>query len=451
MDIYRFVNSKDIRKHLQDIQYEFSSLEAAWLIYQCRDASVEEKHAAWNELIGTMPDCRIEERRRTRPQSSLHAFLKKYMELENRYIHEFMGEIQGTADMSNMIYAYRYEEKYIGDYQPPFYNTVYSSFSNVLSSIKEDALESKDIELGILTGYRIIKMNVNAPCYGWHMYLDSKQRIMRISPDMDINNEDENDIFYGVFDGLWFDFPVPFKRGDIVWDPEHPDGLCGGPFVLDSCGLNGIEQDSTREFLKKDGDNTDMNACGYFLDNESVDPCCGIYHEIMWNYMDLEYYDRKLVQGERVLTALSSHLKGDIDSILFAKAYHSILSEEAAKFSEPRDVTLRGLVLAGLAEEQHIKIWLDDVHKAPEGYKWCRSVNEAMSLIKRSEYKWNAEVIDVIDCDNYLGEYAKDGGNGIKLLEWLAERETFYPVVAHCMDPDAVESMQSYIRRHWGN
>ena len=51
MDILRFINSKDIRKHLKDTGYEFNSLEAAWLIYQCRNATIREKHKAWNELM----------------------------------------------------------------------------------------------------------------------------------------------------------------------------------------------------------------------------------------------------------------------------------------------------------------------------------------------------------------------------------------------------------------
>ena len=51
MNILRFVNSKDIREHLRNIGYEFNSLEAAWLIYQCHDATIDEKHKAWNELI----------------------------------------------------------------------------------------------------------------------------------------------------------------------------------------------------------------------------------------------------------------------------------------------------------------------------------------------------------------------------------------------------------------
>ena len=75
-----------------------------------------------------------------------------------------------------------------------------------------------------------------------------------------------------------------------------------------------------------------------------------------------------------------------------------------------------------------IRIWLDDLRPAPEGYIWCRSVNEAKRLIGSlgADRK-----ITVIDCDHDLGDYASDGGDGIKLLDWLAENERFYPIALH--------------------
>ena len=72
MNLYRFINSKDVQAHLQSMQYKFDSLEAAWLINQCLDASIQEKHDAWSELIKTMPDCRIKERYNTADHDSLH-------------------------------------------------------------------------------------------------------------------------------------------------------------------------------------------------------------------------------------------------------------------------------------------------------------------------------------------------------------------------------------------
>ena len=89
MNVYRFINSKDIREHLETIKYPFGSLEAAWIIYQCRFASLEEKHAAWRELIQTMPDCAIEERPNTEAHNSLHRFLAEYMERETKLLHAF--------------------------------------------------------------------------------------------------------------------------------------------------------------------------------------------------------------------------------------------------------------------------------------------------------------------------------------------------------------------------
>ena len=32
-----------------------------------------------------------------------------------------------------------------------------------------------------------------------------------------------------------------------------------------------------------------------------------------------------------------------------------------------------------------MKLWVDDIRQAPEGYKWCRSVNDAIQLIETSE------------------------------------------------------------------
>ena len=34
-----------------------------------------------------------------------------------------------------------------------------------------------------------------------------------------------------------------------------------------------------------------------------------------------------------------------------------------------------------------------------------------------------------------MGDYADQGGDAIRLLDWLAERETFYPVEIHTANP----------------
>ena len=51
MDITQFINSRDIREHLKNIGYEFTSLEAAWLIGDCSSITLEEKHASWHAIL----------------------------------------------------------------------------------------------------------------------------------------------------------------------------------------------------------------------------------------------------------------------------------------------------------------------------------------------------------------------------------------------------------------
>lgn len=94
-----------------------------------------------------------------------------------------------------------------------------------------------------------------------------------------------------------------------------------------------------------------------------------------------------------------------------------------------------------------MKIWLDDIRAAPPGYFHAKSVNAAIDKIKLVEAQ--DLPIEIIDCDHDLGDYAKDGGDGIKLLDWLAERGTFYPIVLHTMNPVGKANMQRMLDRYW--
>ena len=94
-----------------------------------------------------------------------------------------------------------------------------------------------------------------------------------------------------------------------------------------------------------------------------------------------------------------------------------------------------------------MKIWLDDVRPAPEGYILAHSVGEAIKLILKAEN--DGVCIAVIDCDHDLGDYANDGGDGIKLLDWLVERGTFYPIELHTANPVGRDNMMRLINRYW--
>ena len=104
-----------------------------------------------------------------------------------------------------------------------------------------------------------------------------------------------------------------------------------------------------------------------------------------------------------------------------------------------------------------MKLWIDDVRPAPEGYFWCKSVNEtkrAIELIESSSIYWNATkeveiyTVDLIDCDHDAGQYAYDGGDYIRLLDWLEETGRNYPIRIHSMNPVGVANMRRIIERN---
>ncbi|OON85024.1 hypothetical protein BXO88_14320 [Oribacterium sp. C9] len=94
-----------------------------------------------------------------------------------------------------------------------------------------------------------------------------------------------------------------------------------------------------------------------------------------------------------------------------------------------------------------MKIWLDDLRPVPEGYEGVKSVNEAIALIEEAER--DGIEIEVLDLDHDLGDYYCEGGDGIKLLDWLAERETFYPIEIHTSNPLGRANMERLIARYW--
>lgn len=96
-----------------------------------------------------------------------------------------------------------------------------------------------------------------------------------------------------------------------------------------------------------------------------------------------------------------------------------------------------------------MKIWLDDIRPAPEGYLHCRSVNQVKTAISFYERKLSDDII-ILDLDHDLGDYYEDGGDAIKLLDWLEENElvdTGYFFHLHTANPVGAENMRRIIQK----
>ena len=93
-----------------------------------------------------------------------------------------------------------------------------------------------------------------------------------------------------------------------------------------------------------------------------------------------------------------------------------------------------------------MKLWIDDVRPAPINYIWCKSVGQAKQVIRSNELRH--EKIDLIDVDHDAGDYVFDGGDYIKLLDWLEETGRNYPIRIHSMNVVGVQNMRAIIHRN---
>ena len=120
-----------------------------------------------------------------------------------------------------------------------------------------------------------------------------------------------------------------------------------------------------------------------------------------------------------------------------------------------------------------MKLWIDDVRPAPEGYTWCKSVNDAkLTILKveqsrdmalaEAQFKIKHSIkeyqkmlviasrreIELIDIDHDAGEFSSEGGDYIKLLDWLEETGRNYPIHIHSMNPVGVANMRAIIQKN---
>lgn len=329
LDTFEFVNSRDIKEHLKGIDYKFNSLETAWLIYQCNHLSIDEKHNAFKKLIETMPDCEVPKRMNTEPQNSLHTYLITYIATENEMLNKLI------KDGKNYIFEWFHYDAKGGGWCPSneCFHTFEECFKDAIWFDSEYGLKRLGCEKFKIKKQKIGAIDaIDIYCLGEKVY------------DYELIGKefDKYEMLYEVFDGLWFDFPTPFKKGDILceYDIEgnETQGFCRGPFVVKD-----ITPAHARENTYKYCDSSDMNAWGYFIDEKGK-----IYFEVMYNYMNLEFYRGDLNGKKRVLKALSNFITGQIDVALFSNTYHYILCDEHLKENKPQGYTKDGLELAGI-------------------------------------------------------------------------------------------------------
>ena len=93
-----------------------------------------------------------------------------------------------------------------------------------------------------------------------------------------------------------------------------------------------------------------------------------------------------------------------------------------------------------------MKLWIDDVRPAPEGYHWIKTVNGATIQIEAIEER--NESIELIDLDHDAGGYAIYGGDYIKVLDWLEKTGRNYPIRIHSQNSVGIQNMRRIIQKN---
>ena len=298
MDIYSFLNSRDIAEHCRKIQKEWSPPEMALIISNSnRPRSISDKHEAWRDLISDypdmpvppVPDCYF-----SRGFDSLHEILLSRIAYEERVMQCFM-EPAPTA-------VYRHRVMWSGqwDYSESIYTSFQKAWNDAVDSWDRDETPEIIVDKIFPNDEGCISI-----CF------DYDQRVLDIDSVSweGIRRDDYMapgaDFF--LDDTCCVDIPTPFQIGDILTIPaksKHNDD-----FIFVVRPIDGDEKERRERYKKwKYYDNTDANHYwGYSVSDTGVLGWC----DIMGGDC-AEYYRGKYGGAVAILHYVSLYLKGKL-------------------------------------------------------------------------------------------------------------------------------------------
>ena len=88
-DILEFLDSPDIREHLDGIGYEPTTPEAAFIVDRSSEKTLHQKIEAWQKILENMPNCAMNRRYGTFNIPNFHVFLRDVIRWERKKIARF--------------------------------------------------------------------------------------------------------------------------------------------------------------------------------------------------------------------------------------------------------------------------------------------------------------------------------------------------------------------------
>lgn len=298
LDPLSFVDSAFVRENFVAVGWEPGPLEAAFLVWQSRSRSVRDKHAAWRRIVEAMPDVPVPARRGCDARPSLHGFLKDYMGLERRVL----SRAEGWDDHSCWQVRPRYRG--VDEVEVVTCRTLNDALDEVMSGIDDGDWE--------LHGERPRDFAVSQVKFNDPAKEGREELRLRYSPDLELMGieyyryywrDEKAACLWGMgFSGMWFDFPLPFRTGDVL-------RYCDAAGFDERFVLVGGLSPELRTRLSEDGDSSDMTYSGYTVGDDGV----VLFHAHFPDYLRMEPLTGELYGYDRKLRPLSLFAKGEID------------------------------------------------------------------------------------------------------------------------------------------
>ncbi len=263
----------------------------------------------------------------------MHDSLKKYLELEEEaFCFAQKGEESG--------YVWRYEFTEEGRATKWRWNLVYAAFSSFGAAKAAELdvisdLEKQDVAL------RIVKMPADGREIGVSLELNGAGEALSADPvDLArLRGDKKAEEAARFFEDLWFAFPTPFQKGDLVRDMR---GIRQSVAVFEETAA-----DLSRRRGRPLRDYTDMVAYCVLRD-----PFGTFYKDCVDDYTSLEAVSPEELTGkDRILIPLSRFVKGEIDFTLLVKATRLTALESDILDLKEYMLTPEDLADAGLSEK----------------------------------------------------------------------------------------------------
>ena len=212
IDIFDFIDSKDIREYNKQQGTEFTPIEQAVIIYNCNSRTVEEKLSAWHELLDTYNEEEFSKidlpdgGRVTNREIMLDHTYRQKTEIT---VNGFEKALLLKNKTENVFYLTRiYSDHRSEDYEENEFSTYDKAYQYICKSKERDFLDYGKNNCPLMHYSMCVIPLDEADNFTTEFIFDNNFRITNIY----FWTGEEH---YGL-DMVYVYVPLPFKKGDIV-------------------------------------------------------------------------------------------------------------------------------------------------------------------------------------------------------------------------------------------